>query len=283
MKNIFLLWVGIFFITTTANADEWTRGEWHVKGTKGIILDSDSTLLSLVGVVGGEDYNFTIQEISLSLIPSQLFLNTGDKISLKLSTSYKFALSGFVFYNIKPSDDGDSWKAGYYNPGSYSVLITIPSGGRGLWFNFLTVEVPQHFGQPFSLTITEVSIFHLGNWERIDGFIRPIVDPGIPVAVDNSSLQTPTAFALHQNFPNPFNASTTIRFDLSQPGEATLAVYSVNGQLVCTLAFGTYPAGTHQVVWNGRVNSGQPVPTGIYLCRLITANRVAVKKINLLK
>ncbi len=77
------------------------------------------------------------------------------------------------------------------------------------------------------------------------------------------------AFRLHQNAPNPFRPSTTIRFDLPQRAAVSLRVYDVAGRLVRELVSGnTLEAGTHSVAWNGRGESGQRVGAGLYFCRL---------------
>lgn len=73
----------------------------------------------------------------------------------------------------------------------------------------------------------------------------------------------PAQFALHQNFPNPFNGSTSIQFDLPQPGDVLLEIWTLQGEIVATLINGRISAGTHRVAWN-------PVrmPSGTYFCRI---------------
>ena len=66
-----------------------------------------------------------------------------------------------------------------------------------------------------------------------------------------------------QNFPNPFNPSTEIKFDLPYAGEVSLIVYDILGQKVASLAAGHYAAGHHSVTWNA---SGQA--SGMYFYRL---------------
>ncbi len=75
-------------------------------------------------------------------------------------------------------------------------------------------------------------------------------------------------FALDQNTPNPFNPSTTIRFELPQEGPASLAIYSVEGRRIRLYSLGTMPAGTNRFVWDGRDDRGTPVPSGVYFYRL---------------
>jgi endonuclease I len=77
------------------------------------------------------------------------------------------------------------------------------------------------------------------------------------------------AFRLHQNVPNPFRPTTTIRFDLPARAAVTLRIYDVAGRLVRSLVVGSpMDAGRHEAVWNGRSESGRAVGAGLYFCRL---------------
>ena len=94
--------------------------------------------------------------------------------------------------------------------------------------------------------------------------------PPAPTAVD-AAASLPTQFALGQNFPNPFNPTTTIRYDVpaDRGGESvSLAVYDLAGQRVRQLALPAPGAGTHYVTWDGLDESGHAVASGVYLCRL---------------
>ena len=61
----------------------------------------------------------------------------------------------------------------------------------------------------------------------------------------------PTKYALHQNFPNPFNPSTTIKYDLKAKTDVKLTIYNVLGQKVRTLVNTNQAAGFKNIVWNG--------------------------------
>ncbi len=81
-------------------------------------------------------------------------------------------------------------------------------------------------------------------------------------------LTEPVQYRLGQNYPNPFNPTTSITFDIPEAGVARMTVYSLLGQEIATLVDGMLPAGSHQVVWNGRDNAGRPLTSGIYLYKL---------------
>jgi hypothetical protein len=81
----------------------------------------------------------------------------------------------------------------------------------------------------------------------------------------------PARFALEQNYPNPFNPSTRISFSLPVLSNVTITVYDMLGQQVARLVNGSLPAGSHDVVWNGKDNTGRSVASGVYFYRLDAA------------
>jgi hypothetical protein len=89
----------------------------------------------------------------------------------------------------------------------------------------------------------------------------------------------PVAFALHPNYPNPFNAGTTIRFDLDKRGEIVLTLFNTLGQEVKTLVRTEKPAGNHSVYWDGTDAHGRVVSSGMYLVELRTPDHRATRKL----
>lgn len=93
--------------------------------------------------------------------------------------------------------------------------------------------------------------------------------PGVdPISASGADAGQPETFGLSQNFPNPFNASTTIRFSLKDPSRVRLTVVDVRGALVDRLVEGTRQAGRQTVVWNGCDRNGRPVASGLYIAVL---------------
>lgn len=76
-------------------------------------------------------------------------------------------------------------------------------------------------------------------------------------------------FRLYANYPNPFNPSTTLRYEIPlHSGNAELTIFDILGKKVRTLAAGNIEAGQHQVSWDGRSDAGRPMPSGVYFARL---------------
>ena len=94
--------------------------------------------------------------------------------------------------------------------------------------------------------------------------------------------ELPAAFAVHGNYPNPFNPSTTIRFDLPRE-ERVEIIHALDGSRVRTLVDGVMPGGRHLAVWDGRDGTGRPASSGVYFYRVVTADGVAARKMVLVK
>ena len=93
----------------------------------------------------------------------------------------------------------------------------------------------------------------------------------------------PNRYDLKPNFPNPFNPSTTIEFSLAKHGHVQLEVFNILGQRVRLLASAEYSEGIHQVVWDGKDESGNTVASGVYLYRIRTESYVKSRKMVILK
>jgi hypothetical protein len=100
--------------------------------------------------------------------------------------------------------------------------------------------------------------------------------------INESSEPVPTVYSLQSNTPNPFYATTEIRYGLPVTSRVTLAIYDITGKLVKTLVNGTENLGFHKIVWNGKDNPGQRVSAGLYFIRLDTSNYTATRKIILI-
>jgi choice-of-anchor B domain-containing protein len=95
--------------------------------------------------------------------------------------------------------------------------------------------------------------------------------------------ESPSTATLSQNFPNPFNPSTTIAFELARREHVLLRVYDVRGGLVTTLADETLAAGSHTAPWSGVDAAGQAVASGVYYYQLDAGTTSLTRRMVLLK
>lgn len=158
----------------------------------------------------------------------------------------------------------------------------VPAGGRyefryrsdvneGLW-EWVTIATQAPGYYPDTLT---TAIPYGGGFE-----IDIVLDP-VPASVTDGSRTVPNT--LYQNFPNPFNPSTTIPYDLKSSQHVMIQVFDVRGALVRTLVDAEVAAGHHRVVWDGRDNRGHETATGFYAYRLTAGDFVETRKMVLVK
>ena len=93
----------------------------------------------------------------------------------------------------------------------------------------------------------------------------------------------PAATGLSQNAPNPFNAETLVRFQLSAAGAVRVRLYNALGQLVADLVDGAFAAGHYAVGWDGRDRNGYTVGSGLYFCVLETEQGAWKRRMTLLR
>ena len=88
---------------------------------------------------------------------------------------------------------------------------------------------------------------------------------------------------MHNDYPNPFNPITTLRYDLPENSLVTITIYDMLGRQVKTLINQTQDAGYKSVIWNATNNYGKPVSAGIYLYQIQAGEYISTKKMVLLK
>ncbi|MFQ5648636.1 MAG: choice-of-anchor D domain-containing protein, partial [bacterium] len=100
---------------------------------------------------------------------------------------------------------------------------------------------------------------------------------------DDAQAVLPEAFSLQPNYPNPFNAGTTIEYALPQTAKVILTIFNVRGQEVRKLIDKEQQAGFKKITWNGRNNLGTDVGSGVYFLRLTVGHQTFVRKLSLQK
>jgi len=101
---------------------------------------------------------------------------------------------------------------------------------------------------------------------------------GTPTSDEDDHAGLPTSFALGKNYPNPFNPTTVIPFDLAAAGQVNIAVYDITGRLVKQLVSETMRAGRHTVTFNAT-----GIPSGVYMVRMSAGGQVFSGKVALVK
>jgi N-acetylmuramoyl-L-alanine amidase len=105
----------------------------------------------------------------------------------------------------------------------------------------------------------------------------------VGLAVAGKIEPLPQQFALHANYPNPFNPSTIIPYEVPRQSEVRLVIYNLLGQPVRTLFTGYIMPGHYQAIWDGKDNAGRPAASGVYIYSLQSERTVISRKMVLTK
>ena len=137
------------------------------------------------------------------------------------------------------------------------------STNRGATFASAYVGTGTYVGLSFVAYAPNTSGWAVTSTGGIAGFSGTVTGIGEPQV-----NAIPETFELSQNFPNPFNPTTTIRFSVPKESFVSLKVYNILGQEVVTIAEEFKSVGTFNAVWNGRNSAGNQVASGMYLYRI---------------
>ncbi len=172
---------------------------------------------------------------------------------------------------------GTSYKSDIISPlGSEAILNFDDGSGAGIYFSgmFEGGSMPgqlAHFSFPIELINDEEGRKELlGRVLELFGVVSSVQAPAYS--------GTPINFELFNNYPNPFNPSTVIRWRLPVESQVELSIYSISGEKVVTLVSERQTAGRHQIVWDAR-----DVASGVYYYRIQTGKFEDVKKMVLFR
>ena len=207
----------------------------------------------------------TIQALIKLRNENDVFTNSNTNVQMSVSGAVKqINLSGEMQVLVIANMDVDSVDA----------VHNFPYGGT--WYDYFSGDSIY-----IQLTSTPISMapgeFHIYTSEKLE---TPVIDPIL--GLDND-FSLPQKFRLHQNFPNPFNPITTLRYDLEKPSDVQISIVDLRGHRVWQKNYSGQTAGRYSLIWNGRDLEGRQLQSGIYLVVLQRAKDRLVQKITLLK
>ncbi len=238
-------------------------------GFYGIDNDNDVNATIQVLPVAGESQSVTIRNNNIYHDPalagaypggfhSYIVFNATAQAAIDAAGAGSTITSVAVPFTNGPASPTEVVSAFHSNPGG--VQPRMPNDGAPFNFGYassLSVYTGGTSGQPLGDR----------NWL-----------PGVSTSIDNDKVELAGAFRLVGNYPNPFNPSTTLRFEMPQAGSVTLEVYDALGRMVQTVDLGRFQAGMNQVAFNA-----DRLSSGVYLARMISGNQVSSLKMTLVK
>ncbi len=153
---------------------------------------------------------------------------------------------------------------------SYSDTLKESDYTSASWLDFTTAltSAKNAMSQEYSVSVSASDALG-GAMDTLESALSSLVKTA--TAINSSDVQEPTAFYLSQNFPNPFNPSTSISYQLPVASHVILKIYDVLGREVATLVNGIKPAGKYSIVFDG-----SKLSSGIYIYRIaIHSDRLA--------
>ncbi len=267
--------------------------------TSGIVIEDSLETVIISGTDGNLDsLSFSIladarhgtAQLDQQLIiytPYQNY-NGSDTVSFVV-TDGELADTGFVFFTILPVNDApepftllmpnqdisvmDSSLTFSWEPSSDvdgdSLYYTLTLTGADF---FVAYEV----GDSLSFTLSMLELPRstpIQWWVTASDSIENVNSESRTFTVDATvglygMTALPSSWTLEQNFPNPFNPSTTISFSIPVNSSVRLTIYDVSGREIVRLAGGEFAQGEYHVVWNGLDDAANPVSSGLYIYRL---------------
>jgi len=294
--------------------------EWSGLGSTANALivdtDDDTTFTPIFEPLDGDSTAIVINEINYN---SASNFDVEDWIELVNNTGFTIDLSGWM---IKDSDDSHVFvipEQTIVENGQYIVLSRDTTLFKSFFPDVSNVLGNMSFGfsgggelvrlyDPDENLVDQVNYDDDDPWPiEADGsgptleLINPNEDNEIPVnwsssdnygtpgEINSSYLSTiketvaPAAFKVYNNYPNPFNPSTTLSYVIPENSFVTITIYDVLGREVSTLMNNYQDAGFRTVIWNSTNNQGNPVSAGVYFYQVRAGSGIQTNKMLLLK
>ncbi len=245
--------------------------EWKIRLKANTSHSKDEN--TFVGMLHGASEKFDDNDFSKPPV------SPGEYVSVMLKNGKEVLAADY-----RPmSNEGDYW--------DFTLSSSVANEAVTLSFDTFG-EIPQNFGlylvdfvteRIFDVTtsLTQAVTMHKNESARNFRFVvgnRSFLEKsssGIPIV--------PLQYLLEQNFPNPFNPSTSIKYSLSHSASVKLEIFNVLGQKVKTIVNSFQPIGEYIARWDGTDNFGRKAASGVYYYRIEANEFTAIKKMTLIK
>jgi hypothetical protein len=252
--------------------------------------EADSLLLESVSILPGDTASLTLNLINESFSVGGFSVKLGLEESSGarfLDIQRGFNVVDFAIFET-PINDGAARINAFANWPEFDPVSPLPPGVHQLATIRVVVDDTVSEGSQIIVSFDRSGeainvISDSTGYESVEPFtLDGVITVGELTDIDYG-YNRPLDFELKANYPNPFNASTTIGFDLSSSGQVLLEIYDVLGQRVATLFDNYATPGSYSVVWNGRADNNQPLASGLYIYRLSLNGTTSTKKMSLIK
>lgn len=234
-----------------------------------MVFDPRETIPPIQGLNARDGYKFLAAFSAIGAVSSDMLISPAYQrlTELKFWARSYDDNHGLERFRIKMGQADQAPEDYYYLDNTYTEVPTTWTA-YNFWLpdiiDSMRVAIECVSDDTFMLMIDEISL----EASEVDN-----VDPA----------QSCPAFQIGSIYPNPFNPSTTIEYQVSAPAEVKLEIYNLKGQLICTLVDQPRDAGSYIATWQGLDHEHRPVASGIYFCRLQAGGREEIRKLCLMK
>jgi FlgD Ig-like domain len=191
---------------------------------------------------------------------------------------------GIAYQELAP--DPDNYSFTIKNTGNEILSGTIEE--KVNWLELSDTVFSLNYKEEKNITVSartdylqcntyEAELKILSNGGNITGLVQIEVVPY--TGID----QVPNEYNISQNYPNPFNPTTTISYQLPTVNDVEVSIYDISGRKIKQWSYQNQIAGAYEITWNGKDMHGNPVPSGVYIYRMVVGEFVESKKMVLLK
>ncbi|GEM_PF-6316751 len=215
---------------------------------------------------------------------ARVYENDGDGNFTQAAQPLSIYRSSCAWGDIDLDGDLDLALCGYDGSGLYTYIYENTGSGftvGSFWFPGI---------REGAVSLVDVDLdgdldFFMAGADWSTKYARLYLNEGLLTAVaeDAESIAGVSGSPMLENFPNPFNPETTIRYRVCESGSVDLTIYSPTGRVVRELVTQTQNAGVYEVRWDGLDDAGTPVASGVYYYRLEAGDGAMTKKMVLLK
>ncbi len=228
-----------------------------------------AAVLTLVSVHAYADNTLSISRKGPTIVELNLE-NTNDVAAIQFSfrSSYNIKLSNFE-RGERVSDA--AWTVASYQPNDSTINVVILGSARQFLTNGsgslarITIQMASTGNEvPGQISLTRVLMASC----RAESLAVTVQNLEWGVSKYFERTLSSSSFKLGQNFPNPFNPSTSLAYSLTKPGQVRLSVYDVTGREISRLVDSYQFVGTYSIRWNSNDTPGGTLPSGVYFARL---------------
>lgn len=230
-----------------------------------------------LGMASNGQWLYVVGVTTIASDDFQIFLKAFDK-DLNMAWETEWGDSALETARaIAVGEDGSIYIGGNTNSAGSGdldvVVLKFSPAGKLIWSRIWGAEKEDNVldvavaGEDIYITGKTESFHPNGKFEAF--LLKAKVDINTSVEVNPVVVGD---FTLEANYPNPFNSSTNIRFNLPIASQVSFVIYNALGQTVRKLQHRPYEAGSHQIVWDGRDDFGKPIASGVYFLAMV-ANR----------